>query len=45
LVVVDQIQPSDENTVPGTVTVSAYETGMATPSWSVTAFALCADIS
>jgi hypothetical protein len=44
LIVIDQIQPSDENTVPGTVTVSAYQTG-APPSWSVTAFALCADVS
>jgi hypothetical protein len=45
LIVIDQIQPSDENTVPGTVTVSAYETGSATPSWSVTAFAVCANVS
>lgn len=42
LIVIDQIQPSDENTVPGAVTVSAYETGTIT-SWSVTAFANCVD--
>jgi len=43
LVVIDQIQPSDEDTVPGVVTVSAYRTGTAT-SWSVTAFAICANV-
>jgi hypothetical protein len=43
LVVIDQIQPSDEHTVPGVVTVGAYETGTTT-SWSVTAFALCANV-
>ena len=43
LIVIDQIQPSDEDTVPGVVTVSAYETGSVT-SWSVTAFAVCANL-
>ena len=43
LIVIDQIQPSDEDTVPGVVTVSAYETGSVT-SWSVTAFAVCANV-
>jgi hypothetical protein len=43
-VVIDQIQPSDENTVPGVVTVSAYQTGAAS-SWSVTAFVFCANVS
>ena len=42
-IVIDQIQPSDENTVPGTVAASAHATGTV-PSWSVTAFALCADV-
>lgn len=41
---IDQIQPSDENTVPGSVTVSATATGPV-PSWSVTAFVLCANVS
>jgi len=43
LIVIDQIQPSDEDTVPGAVTVSAYETGSVT-SWSVTAFVTCANV-
>jgi len=43
-VVIDQIQPSDGDTVPGHVTVSAHATGTP-PSWSVTAFALCANVS
>ena len=41
---IDQIQPTDQNTVPGGTTVSATATG-AVPSWSVTAFVLCANVS
>jgi hypothetical protein len=44
-VAIDQIQPSDENTVPGHVTVSAHRTGATATSWSVTAFVLCANVS
>jgi hypothetical protein len=44
-VVIDQIQPSDENTVPGNVLVSAFEEEPTGASWAVTAFALCANVS
>ena len=43
-VVLDQIQPSDANTVPGVVTVSAYPLAGTTPDWAVTAFAICATV-
>ncbi len=43
-VVLDQIQPSDANTVPGVVTVSAYQLAGTAPGWSVTAFAICATV-
>ena len=44
-VVLDQIQPSDEKTVPGTVSVTAFEEEATAMTWSVTAFALCANVS
>jgi hypothetical protein len=43
-VVIDQIAPSDENTVPGNVLVSAFEEEPTNASWSVNAFALCANV-
>lgn len=43
-VVIDQIAPSDENTIPGNVLVSAFEEEPTNASWSVNAFALCANV-
>jgi hypothetical protein len=43
-IVIDQIQPTDENMVPGGVTVSATQSAPPT-TWSVTAFVQCANVS
>ncbi len=42
---IDQISLSDENTVPGAVTVAAFEEEATAMSWNVGAFAICANVS
>ena len=44
-VVIDQIYPSPENVVPGYVSATAYEEEEVSLAWSVTAYALCANVS
>jgi hypothetical protein len=43
--VINEVIPSEETVVPGTVTVRAYENEPTTDEWGVTAFALCANVS
>jgi hypothetical protein len=44
-IVINEIIPSEETVVPGTVAVRAYENVATTEEWGVTAFALCANVS
>jgi hypothetical protein len=39
------LEPSDEDTVPGSVTAFAYEVNPTSANWSVEASALCANVS
>ena len=44
-VVINFIEPSDENTVPGSVTVFAFEEEATAANWTVQATAMCANVS
>jgi hypothetical protein len=44
-VVIDEVVPTSENTVPGSVTVQAYEAAPGTAlNWAVQAWAICANV-
>lgn len=44
-VVIDQIIPSQENSIPGFVSVSAFEEDATAANWAVFAYAICAYVS
>jgi len=44
-VVIEEIVPSSEDVVPGSVTVQAFEEEPTAVNWSVRAIALCANVS
>lgn len=44
-VAIDEVVPTPESVVPGSVTVQAYELSATLLNWSVQAYALCANVS